>query len=189
MWLEEYVFLNCPQDYLPFVTAILCSTTTAELFSQEDQRTLFEVVITQTGLLQGIASSLKQRYLTEEEKMEEQKAEEAAKQKAKQEKMRNLSMELQNRYAEQSDGTFSYDKTFLERYSALHDSERISAYIVAEHLSECLSEPGCSINSSETAHFLSVCAILVKRQLITFQEIQNYILRIKGCDDYAGNPS
>ena len=109
--------------------------------------------------------------------------------KGKRDKMQTLSMELQNRYAEQSDGTFSYDKTFLERYSALHDSERISAYIVAEHLSECLAEPGRSINSSETAHFLSVCAILVKRKLITFQEIQNYILRIKGCDDYAGNPS
>lgn len=78
LWLEEYVFLYSPEKYLPFVTAILRNETVAALFSAENQRTMFELVIDQPNLDRSIISSLKRRYQTEDEKLAEQNAAEAA---------------------------------------------------------------------------------------------------------------
>lgn len=80
------MFFYHPKKYSLFVAAILDNEAVAGLFPEKDQRTLFDLVIKQPTLSYGVVSSLKQRYLTAEEKTAERDAEEAANQKAEQQK-------------------------------------------------------------------------------------------------------
>lgn len=189
-WLEEYIFHYCPEKYLPFVTALLCDKTAAGLFSSKDQRALFDLVITQAELSQTVIASLKQRYLTEEEKTTEQEAKEAARQKAEQQALLQLTQELQGKYAEKSDGSFSFDKKFLDQHRYQYQMPKmpiISANIVAEHLEKHLSRKAYQLSEEETVHFLTVCAELMNRKVMTFQEVKTHILEIKECKNHAGN--
>lgn len=188
LWLEEYVFLNCPEKYLSLVAAVLYNEAIAALFPAENQRAMFDLVIDQPGLPQAIISSLKRRYQTEDEKLAEENAAEAARQKAEQRRKLDLTQELREKYAEKSDGTFAYDDDFLGRYDYRQESRGISARIVYEHLDKRLSQQAYQLNSNEITHFLTVCAVLMKYKVISFQAVQNYILEIKEGTHNAGDP-
>lgn len=189
-WLEEYVFLCRPEKYLPFATAILKDEAVAGLFSEKAQRALFDLVIKQPTMPFGITSKLKQRYLTDEERTAEETAAETARQKADQQKQSDMERKLQQQYAEKADGTFSFDKAFLEEHKhryTWHGLPEIAARIVADHLSENLSGKNYQLTGDETIRFLFVCAILAERKAIGFQRVKQYISEIKECVDNAND--
>ncbi len=187
LWLEECLFLYSPEKYLPFVIAILRDNMVISLFSADEQRALFDLVIDWPDLSQGIVSSLKDRYLTEEEKNAEQDAAEAARQKAEYQRKLDLIQELRKKYAEESDQTFSFDKHFLDQFNYRQESQKIAACIVCEHLDKRLTEPAYLLNHKEAIHFLAVCTVLLKLGVINFQTVNTYILKIKECIDNAGD--
>ncbi len=187
IWLEEYVFFYHPKKYPLFVAAILDNEAVAGLFPEKDQRTLFDLVIKQPTLSYGVVSSLKQRYLTAEEKTAERDAEEAANQKAEQQKRLDMEQELQSEYAEKTDGTFAFDKKFLDSHKyryTWHGLPETAAHVVAEHLNENLSKKDYQLTDGEAACFLSVCAVLIDLRVIQFQEVKKYILEIKEFVDH-----
>jgi len=187
LWLEEYIFLNSPEKYLSFVAAILRNEDMAVLFSAEDQRAMFDLVIDQPDLSKSDITSLKNRYLTEEEKMSERDAAEAARQRADQQRILDLTQELRTQYTEKSDGTFASDDKFLERFSYRQESQKIASCIVYQHMDKHLAGQACRLNNGEAAHFLAVCAVLMKFEVINLQTVENYILKIKECIDNAGD--
>lgn len=189
-WLEEYVFLCRPKKYLSFITAILNDEAIAGLFPEKDQRALFDLVIKQAALSPSVASRLKQRYLTEEEKTAERDAAEDANRRAEQQRQSEMEQQLQQQYAEKADGTFFFDEAFLEehkyRYS-YHGLPEIAARIVADHLNENLSRKNHQLTGDETIRFLSVCTILAERKAIGLQEVKQYISEIKEVVGNAGD--
>lgn len=194
IWLEEYIFLCCPKKYLPFVTAILSNEAVAGLFPAEDQRALFDLVMKRPAstMAWDVTANLKRRYLTEEEKAAEESAAAAAEQKAEQQRRSDMEQSLKRKYSEKTDGTFSFDKDFLERLGhgfTRHGSLSFAAQIVMEHLNENLSRENYRLTSDEAACFLSVCSNLMEQKVIQFQEVQKYILEIKEVVGNAGDPN
>lgn len=184
-WLEEYIFAFEPDLYLSFAEAILRDEKIAELFSVEEQRALFRLVIHQPDLFWQTANELKQRYLSQEELQAEQDAKNAAAQEAARQKEQDQIQKIRDNFSEKFKGTFASITDFLNDYRYRHEESQIACRIVREHLNETLEEKSYELDGKDAVWFLQVCAELVRKGAMAFHEAQTYISAVKERDENA----
>ena len=178
-WVDEYFFTENPKRYLDFVTAVLKNEEVAALLSPEDQRGIFDAVISRSKLSAYDAGQLKQRYLTPEEQESEQTAKKAAAEEEKRQEHLKLVQDIEDCYADSSNGTFEAVIKFLNKYRYYSDREKIAHRVVRDGLGQLLQTNGAALAPKEAGRFLDVCGELVGSGTLDWAELQSYILRIK----------
>lgn len=189
-WVDEYFFTKKPKSYLNFVIAVLKTEDVAALLSPEDQRGIFDVVISRSKLSDYDAGQLKQRYLTPEEQQAEQAAREAAAEEEKRQEHLKLVQGIEDCYADSNDGTFEAVIKFLNKYRYYSDHEKIAHRVVRDRLGQLLQTNEATLVSKEAGRFLDVCGKLVGSGTLDWAELQSYILKVKEvkCDDPDSDP-
>lgn len=178
-WVDEYFFTKKPKSYLNFVIAVLKTEDVAALLSPEDQRGIFDVVISRSKLSAYDAGQLKQRYLTPEEQQAEQAAQKAAAEEEKRQEHLKLVQDIEDCYADSSNGTFEAVIKFLNKYRYYSDREKIAHRVARDGLGQLLQTNGAALGLKEAGRFLDVCGELVGSGTLDWVELQSYILRIK----------
>ena len=178
-WADDYFFFEEPGFYLCFALAVLQDDFVRSLLPFEAQRKLFDMVISHSKIPLGVASELKQRYLTTEERAADQAAIAARKQAQEQEQRAKRIRYLQEQHQKISGNTFKAEQKFMTTYQYTDDKE-ISFRMVYEGLDETLKRMNYTLNADEAVYFLEVCVLLLRNRVIDFSEIQNYISKIKG---------
>lgn len=178
-WVDEYFFVKKPKSYLDFAIAMLKDENAAALLSPEDQRGIFDVVISRSKLPAYVASQLKQRYLTPEEQQAEQTAKKAAAEEEKRQEHLKLVQGIEDCYADSSNGTFEAVIKFLNKYRYYSDREKIAHRVVRDGLGQLLQTNGAALAPKEAGRFLDVCGELVGSGTLGWAELQSYILKVK----------
>lgn len=187
-WLEEYVFVYKPEQYLPLVTAILQDEFAASLFSSDEQRAMFDLTIKRPDISRDTLNALKRHYLTEAELQAEQETEAAARREAEHLKQVELVRSIREHYEEILDGKYSSVIRFLDEYRYYREKLPIACRIVRESLDELLDAKCYELDGQDAAGFLYVCNKLVKHKTMSFTEVQNYIIKVKErVEDDPGN--
>ena len=189
-WVDEYFFTKKPKSYLDFAIAVLKDENAAALLSPEDQRGIFDVVISRSKLSAYDAGQLKQRYLTPEEQQAEQMAKEAAAEEEKRQEHLKLVQGIEDCYADSNNGTFEAVIKFLNKYRYYSDREKIAHRVVRDGLGLLLQTNEAVLAPKEAGRFLNVCGELVGSGTLDWAELQSYILKVKEvkCDDPDSNP-
>lgn len=178
-WVDEYFFTKKPKSYLDFAIAVLKDETATALLSPEDQRGIFDVVISQSELSAYDAGQLKQRYLTQEEQQAEQAAKEAAAEEEKRQEHLKLVQGIEDCYADSNNGTFEAVIKFLNKYRYYSDWEKIAHRVVRDGLGLLLQTNEAVLTPKEAGRFLNVCGELVGSGTLDWAELQSYILKVK----------
>lgn len=162
----------------------------AALLSSEDQRGIFDVVISRSKLSAYDAGQLKQRYLTPEEQQAEQTAKEAAAEEEKRQEHLKLVQGIEDCYADSNNGTFEAVIKFLNKYRYYSDREKIAHRVVRDGLGLLLQTNEAVLAPKEAGRFLNVCGELVGSGTLGWAELQSYILKVKEvkCDDPDSDP-
>lgn len=176
-WLEAYIFLQKPEKYLLFITAILLDKSIAALFSEKDQQALFSLVIRCPSLPAHVSSRLKERYFTPEELQAEAEAAEADRQKEEQRARLEQERHIREKYAGENVCSFSSARRFL-KHIYTDDEERIASQIIYENLNAFLPEKEQKLDIEEAVCMFSVFETLLTCGCMSFQEAQRYILQI-----------
>lgn len=189
-WVDEYFFTKKPKSYLGFAIAVLKDENAAALLSSEDQRGIFDVVISRSKLSAYDAGQLKQRYLTPEEQQAEQTAKEAAAEEEKRQEHLKLVQGIEDCYDDSNNGTFEAVIKFLNKYRYYSDREKIAHRVVRDGLGLLLQTNEAVLAPKEAGRFLNVCGELVGSGTLDWAELQSYILKVKEvkCDDPDSNP-
>lgn len=190
-WLDEYFFLQKPNRYLNFAIAVLKDKDVSALLSPEDQRGMFDAVISQSKLASSDASQLKQRYLTPEEQQTDREAKEAAKAEAERQNRLNMIRDVESCYADSNDGTFGFVMNYLDKYRHYSGQKPFAHCTVRDGLEQLLHDNGFALSPDEANRFLSVCRELFHSGTLSWAELQSYILKVKEvkCDDPDGDPN
>lgn len=189
-WVDEYFFTNKPKSYLNFAIAVLKDETAAALLFPEDQRGLFDAAISQSKLSALDASQLKQRYLTPEEQRAEQEAKEAAAAEKKRQSYVKMVQDVKTKYDDLDDGTFKTVLKYLSQYRACGDQQVVARRTVRDGLEQLLLGSGYALVPQEADRFLAVCRELFCGGVLSWAELQSYILKVKEvkCDDPDSDP-
>ena len=180
VWLEDYIFVYRPEDYLLLITAILQDEFTSCLFNAEEQRKLFDLVATRPDISIDTLNGLKRKYLTESELQADQEAKDAARRAAEEQKRAALVQGIRDKYTELVDGSFASVVKFLKEYRYSWSDERpIACQIARENLDKLLEDTSYELDSKEASRFLYVCNKLVKENTLSFNSVQEYISKIK----------
>lgn len=190
-WLDEYFFTIRPKSYLDFALSVLKDEQVAALLLPEDQRGIFDVLISQSKLSTYDADQLKRRYLTPEEQQAEQEANEAAEAERKRQEHLKMVQEIETCYGETNNGTFESVAKYLNQYRCYDDKEAVARRVVCDGLNELLQNNGYALSFKEAALFLGVCRDLIRGGILGWTELQSYISKIEEvkCDDPDGDPT
>ena len=180
-WLEEYVFLYHPEEYLTLIAAILKDEFAAGLFSPEEQRKLFDLTAKRPDISTYDLNELKRRYLTETELQAEQDARNAALRASEEQRQAALVQGIRDKYAGMVNGSFDAVIKFLDNYRYYREEQPIACRVVREHLDELLESRNYELDSQEAVRFLHVCDKLVSGDALGFAEAQAYITKVKEC--------
>lgn len=179
-WLEEYIFVYRPEDYLLLITAILQDDFASCLFNAEEQRKLFDLVATRPDISFDTLNGLKRKYLTESELQADQEAKDAARRAAEEQKQAALVQSIRDKYAELVDGSFASVVKFLDQYKySWRDERPIAHRTVRENLDKLLEAQSYKLTGEEAVQFLHVCNKLVQEKTLSFNSVQEYISKIK----------
>lgn len=189
-WLDEYFFTMNPEKYLNFVLAVLKDEQVAALLSSEDQRGIFDALISNPKLSTYDADQLKRCYLTPEEQQAEQKAREAAKAARKQQEHLKMVQDIESSYADTNIGTFEQVIKFLKKYFYPAETVAAAHHVVCNGLEQILQNKGYTLSPEEANHFLDVCGNLIQGGTLGWTEFQSHISKIKEVrhDDSDGVP-
>lgn len=178
-WADEYFFTVDPNRYLTFAQSVLENEKLAGLLPPEDQRGLFDVVITLPKLSASDADKLKQRYFTPEEQRADQEAKEAAAAEQERQAHRKLIQEIEAYYAESNDGTFGFAIEYLNKYQYWDERKAIARRVLHDGLEPLLQGCGHTLTPKEADHFLNVCGDLISGGALDWAEFQSHISKIK----------
>lgn len=183
-WLQEYLFKYEVELYIPFICAVLKNAKISCLFSQGMGRKMFDLIALQPCISKSDIVELKEKYWTEAELAAEKEATKAAEeQKAKREaEMRK--QEMKRRYDEIVDGSLRSVVRFIDHYQYTYDLGAASR-IAAETLLDILKKKNSELDSEEICWFIKIWARLMQENVVTFSEIQQYILQIKEVTKHA----
>lgn len=183
-WLQEYLFKYEVELYIPFICAVLKNAKISCLFSQGMGRKMFDLIALQPCISKSDIAELKEKYWTEAELAAEKEATKAAEeQKAKREaEMRK--QEMKRRYDEIVDGSLRSVVRFIDHYQYTYDLGAASR-IAAETLLDILKKKNSELDSEEICWFIKIWARLMQENVVTFSEIQQYILQIKEVTKHA----
>lgn len=189
-WVDEYFFAMKPGHYFHFAQAVLEDEQVAALLLPEDQRGIFDVLISQSKLSAYDANQLKRRYLTPEEQQAEQETKEAAEAEKKRQEHLKMVQDIEACYAETNNGTFSSVIKYLNKYRYYDDKETVAHRVVYDNLEQLLQNTGYALSCEEADHFLDVCGELIHSGALGWTTFQSYISKIKEvkCDDPDGDP-
>lgn len=178
-WLEEYLFRYQPSAYISFICNLLQDKTASAPIPQSTLRTLFDLVIDGAELNCHEVAHLKKRYWTPEEQQAEATAREAAAMEKMQERKLKLYQDMQNQYANETDGTLATLYKFLTKHRYNDEEQTFAEQIVCDDLSQLLSKKEFTLEINEANHLLQLCTKLVCKERLHFTEAQNYISQIK----------
>lgn len=178
-WAEEYFFTQAPEQYLFFVVALLDNKDAAALLSQEDCRSLYELVIGQKDIPSSVVGSLKRRYQTPEERQAEHNAKEAAEAEQKRQEHLKLTKSIEADYADTQDGTVQSVQKFLDRHRYHWDRRETAACVARDGLEPLLQGKSYLLDRKEAACFLDICGWMLGLGMMDWTEIQSHILKIK----------
>ena len=179
------------KSYFDFVQAVLEDEAVAALLTPEDQRGLFDGVISQSEFHIRNACELKRRYLTQEEQQAEQAAKEAAEAEKRRQEHLNKIQEIETYYANFNDDTFGFAVKYLNKYRQYDDGYSVAGQVVRDRLEQLLQRIGHTMCIEEAKHFLGVCGDLICCGALGWSELQAYISRIKEVkrNDSGNDPS
>lgn len=178
-WADEYFFTVEPDRYLSFVHQVLEQEKLAGLLPPEDQRGLFDVVITLPKLSASDADKLKQRYFTPEEQRADQESKEAAAAEQKRQAHRKLIQEIETYYAGSNDGTFGFAVEYLNKYQYWDERKAIARRVLHDGLEPLLQGCGHTLTPKEAGRFLNVCGDLISGGALDWAEFQSHSSKIK----------
>ena len=182
-WIDDYFFLEKPDHYLKFILSVLHNRFAVSLLPFPEQRKLFDLLISQSKLSSYDAKTLKERYLTPEEKAADQAAIEAKKQAEEQKRIAEKTETIQKEYEKSVDCSFKSTNNFLNKYYYKEDS-KIATQIAYAGLEKQLKKKNYVMDADEGVYFLQVCTTLFDHSAIDWAGIQNIISKIKGGTEY-----
>jgi len=176
-WLSEYFWEFETEYYLPLIAEILDKEAVAGLFPHEEQRFLFDLAMAHPSLVKNSAARLKERYLTAEEKESERTKQEALKQERERQERLALEKEVLDTFAEMADGTMAALLKFAEKYQRESEKREVAETAIYEYLLRMEYER--TMDESEYASLLKLCARFVGKKKMRFAEAQRLITMIK----------
>ncbi len=177
-WLQEYYFQYETDNYTSFVKAVLLDKFAPGLLSAEEQRALFDLVISMKDLDPSEVRALKLRYLTPEEQQAERDAEIQVKMEKERQYEQERIQRIREEFAEKS-SSFGDIHKYLEGYRYENANRRTACEIVAENMDALLKSRGYILAQKDIGDFLKVCGTMFSHQALDLIRAQNYIANIK----------
>lgn len=174
-WLDEYFFMWEPVRYLKFILAVLQYKEIGTLLDSKTLRSLFDLVMDDSELVKDCRSVLKQRYLSAEELQSEAEAKKAAEFERQRQKQLERIQYLRDDYEQKTDGSISSVLGYLKQYRPYQEEYDLSAHIAREHLDSLLIQVRHQLVPAEGSALLILCAHLVKRDVMTYEEARRHI--------------
>lgn len=188
-WVEEYLFIYKPEQYLSFAAAVLLDETAVRLFSVEERQSLFKTVLNIQTLPSWMIKELKKRYMSEEDLQAERDAKKAAELEAERHRVLEMEQRIRRNYSDNTDGSFLSVKKFLTQYVYRQEEKRIAQNIIYEQLENQTLTFGQGLDAKEAACFLFICADLVNYGCMDIKQVKKYIFTVKeSAENAVGEP-
>jgi len=186
-WLDEFIFLYKPDDYLGYAIHMLNSPFIRTLYSIDELRPIYDAVReTANKELRGCESELKHIFLSEDELQAEKDAENAREMEQKRIAEQNRIQGIRNKFKECFDGSIKSFGKFLDGFKYSRDKDIADALRIAgENIATALEHKNYTLGKKEMGRFVELCGRLIKREFLTFPEFLNYLTKIKEDESHA----
>lgn len=173
-WLESYMFYRNPGYYMDFIKSMLNDEFIEKLIEKEDLRQLYFTLIEFEPELKN-NTTLREKYLTKEELKEIEKQELEAKEREKLLEKQTIENEIIDKFNNIETVNFENLYKYCYSYRWQRKETPIACNLVKNYLESHIEEH--NFIAEELIYFNKICNLLMEQQLITPEEIKNYILR------------
>lgn len=179
-WLGEYFFTEEPQQYLPFIVGILADSDNEALFSADELKALFELVIGDSDLTGNASFDLKKRFWTPEEQEAEHEKKLAAEREKKEQAQRAFEARVLSEYRAASDGSIQSIMDTLDNQAKYRrDVAKVLYPAALVDARKYLAKTGCLLDCNSAKALLNLLSTLVNASVLSFSEAQEMIIMVK----------
>ena len=173
-WLEEYLFYTQPNRYMDFVYSMLEDSFIETILSKEELRKLYFTLMEFNNNLKK-DTSLREKYLTQEQLKQIEKEELKAKEREELLKRKTLENEVTNKFNNIENLNFKSIYEYCYSYRWEKEKTSVACKLVKEYLEYHIEEH--DFRAEEIKYFNKICNLLIEQNAITTEEIKNYIFR------------
>jgi len=178
-WLDTWVYLYETSKYIDFVICVLTDEFASSLFSQEELRTLYIMILENkpSALDSNETQSLKEKFLTEAELQAEAEAKKAKELEQARLHKENQTKAIHAKFEELFDGTHKSVVKFLDGYRfSYRDGEQQAAHqLVSDSFDRILEQTGTALEKEELSCFFKVCSVMTGTGALRLPRIKTYL--------------